>query len=74
MISTSAGALNRPQRSVPRVNRSSTNSGPHIEVLQGRDGRDGRDGVPGPCGPQGQMGLRGPDRGRGEKVPVVPKD
>ena len=59
ICSPSAGALNRPQRSVPTASGVNTSSLPYIEVLRGRDGRDGRDGVPGPRGPQGQRGEQG---------------
>ena len=56
---STAGALNRPQRSASTGNAINTSSLPYIEVLRGRDGRDGRDGVPGPRGPQGQRGEQG---------------
>ena len=57
--SSSAGALNRPERSASAGNSINTSSLPYIEVLRGRDGRDGRDGIPGPRGPQGQRGEQG---------------
>ena len=68
--SSSAEALDRPQRSAATGNAVNTSSLPYIEVLRGRDGRDGRDGVPGPSGPQGQrgeIGPQGPAGIRGEK-------
>ena len=59
IVSQSAEAQNRPQRSAPTGGAINTSSLPYIEVLRGRDGRDGRDGVPGPRGPQGQRGEQG---------------
>ena len=71
LVSSSAGALNRPERSAPTGNGINTSSLPYIEVLRGSDGRDGRDGVPGPRGSQGQRGERGQKGEQGVAGPPV---
>jgi len=58
-----AGALDRPQRSVDTGSSTNTSSSPYIEILRGRDGRDGlpgRDGKDGVRGDKGDPGTTGP--------------